>query len=289
MSADMKRVAIVTCVELPEPDPDQELLLAALERAGVQAELLPWDDPRADPAPFDLCVLRSCWNYHEDPQAFLDWIDAAAEVTRVANSADVAHWNIHKRYLRKLENAGVPIIPTVWFEQGGDVNLAETMTSHAWDDVVLKPAISAASFRTSRFQAADVDRGQAFLEGLVRDGDAMAQLYMPAFEHPGELALVWIDGQLTHAVVKQPRFADDDEQVSDAVPGSDEERAIADRALAVVDRDLMYARVDVVHHHDGHLVISELELLEPSLFLLQHPDALERLVTAIVRTCESVA
>jgi hypothetical protein len=70
---------------------------------------------------------------------------------------------------------------------------------------------------------------------------------------------------------------------------SDEERQIADQALAVVDDDLLYARIDVVNHPDGHFVVSELELLEPSLFLLQHPDALDRLVTGIVRTCETLA
>ena len=285
----MKRVAVVTCVELPEPDPDQELLLDALRSAGVEAELLPWDDPTADRGAFDLCVLRSCWNYHEAPQDFLDWIDAAEEVTPVVNSAKVARWNIHKRYLRELEDAGVPIIPTAWFERGETVDLATTMAAHGWNDVVLKPAISAGSFRTKRFRSDDIDAGQAFLEELVKDGDAMVQRYMPAFENPGERALVWIDGKLTHAVVKQPRFHDQDEQVSDAVAVSDEEQAIADRALAVVDDELLYARIDIVNHDDGHFVVSEFELLEPSLFLLQHPEALERFVAAIVRKRESVA
>ncbi len=32
---------------------------------------------------------------------------------------------------------------------------------------------------------------------------------------------------------------------------------------------------------NGELLVSELELIEPSLFLREHPPALERLITAI--------
>ena len=38
----MKAVALLTCRELPEPDPDEEPLLEALSAAGLRAELLPW-------------------------------------------------------------------------------------------------------------------------------------------------------------------------------------------------------------------------------------------------------
>ncbi len=65
-------------MELPEPDPDEELLLDAFRKAGMRAELLAWDDPHGNPGAFDLCVLRSCWNYYQDPKAFLTWIVAAA-------------------------------------------------------------------------------------------------------------------------------------------------------------------------------------------------------------------
>ena len=79
------RVALVTCAVLPEPDPDEDLLLEALRAAGVEARMLAWDDPRGDPAALDLCVLRSTWNYYRDATAFRAWIDRAAAATRVLN------------------------------------------------------------------------------------------------------------------------------------------------------------------------------------------------------------
>ena len=72
-----------------------------------------------------------------------------------------------------------------------------------WNDVVVKPAVSAGSFKTRRFRSADVAEiaeGRLFLRDLLTDRDAMVQKYMPSVEDEGEKALVWIDGEFTHAV-----------------------------------------------------------------------------------------
>jgi glutathione synthase/RimK-type ligase-like ATP-grasp enzyme len=281
----MVSVALVTCVELPEPDHDEELLLSSLRQAGMHSELLAWDDPQGNPGEFDLCVLRSCWNYYENPEAFLSWIVAAETSSRLANPPNIIRWNLHKRYLQKLQDAGVPIIPTEWFNHGETVDLFATMRARSWDDIVVKPAVSASSFRTKRFRIDQVREGQVFLEALLRERDAMVQRYVPTSESRGERALVWIDRELTHAVTKSPRFAGGVEQVSDALPVSDQDMAIANQALSCVDGELLYARVDVVNDNDGKLLVSELELMEPSLFLLQCPAALERFVNAIGRMC----
>lgn len=39
---------IATCRSLPEPDPDEELLLAALARHGMRARMAAWHDPAED-------------------------------------------------------------------------------------------------------------------------------------------------------------------------------------------------------------------------------------------------
>jgi hypothetical protein len=277
----MKSVALITCAVLPEPDPDQELLLAALRAAGMTAELLAWDAPQRDPAEFDLLVLRSCWNYYRDAAAFVRWIDAAAAATRLYNPASVVHWNLHKRYLVALQESGVPVVPTLWFARGDEAALAAPLGERGWDDIVIKPAISAASFRTRRFGAGQLREADAFLASLLTRGDAMVQPYLSSVEDPGERALIWIDGELTHAVTKHPRFAGGEERVSAAQPVSGEEQELARRALACVPHPLLYARIDVVRDSLGEICVAELELMEPSLFLLQHPPAVERFVAAI--------
>jgi len=273
----MKRVGLVTCRKLPEPDPDETPLLAALRDAGVEARLLPWDDPWANPGAFDLCVLRSCWNYPEAPDAFLDWIDRAAQATKLRNPAPVVRWNLHKRYLAALEAKEIPVVPTEWIERGREASLETILRERGWDDVVVKPAVSAASYRTRRFRRGA--EGEAFLRSLVAERDAMVQPYLPGFEE--ERAVVWIDGAITHAVRKRPRFTGDDEGVSEALPVSAEEADLALRTLASLE-GILYARADLVGHA-GALLVSELELIEPSLFLAQNPAALERLVAGILK------
>ena len=71
------RIGVVTCRVLPEPDLDQELLLDALAAAGAEPVLLPWDEPGHDLTRFDLCILRSCWNYMDDVEGFRAWLERA--------------------------------------------------------------------------------------------------------------------------------------------------------------------------------------------------------------------
>lgn len=273
---------------LPEPDPDQEPLLAALRATGLVAEMLAWDDPAARrPGAFDLCVLRSSWNYFRAPEAFLAWCAEADRASRLLNPLPVVRWNLHKRYLLELEAAGVPVVPTVLLERGAAADLPGLIAERGWPDVVVKPAVSAASFLTRRFRPGEAPAGRAFLAALLAERDALVQPYLSSAEGSGERALVFIDGALSHAVRKSPRLAGEDERVSEAVPIAPAEREVAERAMAVgrarVGLPLLYGRVDLLADEAGALRVSELELIEPSLFLVQSPPALERLVRAIVR------
>jgi hypothetical protein len=164
-------VGLVTCLSLPEPDLDDRPLREALRAAGLQPELLAWDDAGADPGRLDLCVLRSCWNYYRDPGAFLGWVERAAARTRLWNPVEVVRWNLHKGYLRELEAEGVPIVPTEWVERGASCSLAELRERRRWDELVIKPAISAASFGTRRFGAQELLAAQAYLDSELEQRD----------------------------------------------------------------------------------------------------------------------
>jgi hypothetical protein len=49
---------------------------------------------------------------------------------------------------------------------------------------------------------------------------------------------------------------------------------------------LLYARVDLLRGLDGELVLNELELVEPSLFLRHGRQAAGKLVTALINRVE---
>ena len=277
------RIALATCLQLPEPDPDQELLVEALAAAGIRAELVPWDGPARDWTAFDLCLLRSTWNYPQQPDDFLAWLATVEAATRVLNPAPRVRWNLHKGYLLELEAAGAPIVPTVLVERAPAVELAPLLARTGWERVVIKPAVSAASFRTRRFAGPELDAAARFLAESARERDTLVQPYLDAFVETGERALVWIDGEFTHTIEKRPRFAGEEEHVSGALPLEPAERAFGERLLAPLAKELLYARVDLVRDAHGELLLSELELVEPSLFLLQEPAALRRLVSGVRR------
>ncbi|MPZ28436.1 MAG: hypothetical protein GEV12_19010 [Micromonosporaceae bacterium] len=290
---DTSRVALVTCADLPELDPDDRLLAAALRGLGVEPVAAVWDDPAVDWSGFDLAVLRSPWDYPARRAEFLGW---AATVPALANPVDVVTWNTDKRYLVELDLAGLPVVPTSWL--AADDRWQPPQTGE-W---VVKPAVGVGSKSCGRYRLADpVHRRLAgsHVARLQHAGQlVMVQPYQPAVDRYGETAVLFLagpgrDGLLySHAVRKGPMLAGPDrpspelfrpEQITDRVPSA-AELALARRVLAEVpggpDR-LLYARVDLIPGVDGRPQLVEVELTEPSLFLGYEPGAAARLAAAI--------
>lgn len=278
----MSPVAIVTCQTMPEPDPDQDVLLAALLGAGVDAHLVAWDDDAdRDWSQFGLSVIRSTWNYIDDLAGFNDWAQRAGTVTELLNPAAVLTWNTHKGYLRDLADRGVPIVPTAWVAAGARTTLTQVMDDNLWSDVVAKPVVGAGSYLTQRVRDPEAPESIAFWDRLVGEREAMVQPYLQSVEEYGERSVIWIDGEFTHAIRKSPRLGDDPESVSEALPIAADEREIAEAVIADIPHDLLYARIDVIRDSHDQPLLAELELVEPSLFLRQSPAALDRLVRGI--------
>lgn len=274
-------VIIATERVLPEADPDEDLLLEALLAAGLEPRLAAWDDPGVDWSAGALTVIRSTWDYFHQREAFVAWAGRVAEQTQLWNPASILRWNAHKGYLLELARARVPVAPTVLLPQGQPAHLADVMSRRGWPRVVVKPAVSASSYRTLPVEGGNLDEGEAHLAELLADGDVLVQPYVPSVEDYGERAVIWIEGEFTHAVRKSPRFARDEESVSEALRIVGDELEVARAALSQVKEPLLYARVDVARDPAGHPMVMELELIEPSLYLLQSPAALERLVNGI--------
>jgi hypothetical protein len=271
---------LATCRRLPEPDPDELPLLGALAARGVVARMAAWDDPDEDwdaPAP---TIIRSTWNYIHALPAFLAWSERARPLW---NPPAVVRWNAHKSYLADLAAAGHPVVPTSFHARGETVDLGAVVAERGFGAIVVKPTVSAGSFGTRRFAAGELAQAQAHLDRLLEQRDAMVQAYVSSVEGYGERAVVWIDGETTHAVRKSPRFDGDDEATSGPLAVAPDERALAEAVLARRAGELLYGRVDLARDGDGRPLIMELELIEPSLFLAAHPPALARFSDALAR------
>ncbi len=271
----MIRLALATCRRLPEPDPDEKPLLAALRRLGVEAEMVAWEDRSVDYARFDACVIRSTWNYIHRLEEYLDWARRVSRRTKLLNPFKAVQWNTDKSYLHALELTGVSAVPTALVRRGEERSLRSLAARRGWGEVVVKPRIGAGSYATRRFAPKNFAAGDRFLKRLLRDRDALVQPYLSSVEGHGERSLIWIAGELTHAIRKNPRFSRDEEKVSRAMPIEADERALAVKALKPYAKDLLYARVDLARDERGRPMVMELELVEPSLFLIQSPPALK--------------
>ncbi len=300
----MPDVRLVTCLDLPEPDHDEAPLVEALTAAGLNVDVAAWDDPTVAWGDTRLTVIRSTWNYHHKRREFHEWATRVAAQTALRNPVSLLVATSHKSYLAKLERAGIDVVPTRWLTRTAAPLAGKDLAAMLpWDDVVIKPAVSAGSWGTRRFRlrgdAADAADGDALtiwesaaahINDVRATRDVMVQPTLASIlsndPDQGERNLVWIAGEFTHTIRKQARFSADDESVSQALTPATDELQLAQRALTALLppeewQRLLYARVDMARDELGTLRVVEVELIEPSLFLVQHPPALQRMVSAL--------
>lgn len=272
----VKDLVLVTDARPFADDVKHELaqVMPALERRGLRVRTGGWDDPKFDWSSVELAVLRTPWNYHRHLSDFLAW---TKRVPRLLNPPDVVAWNAVKTYLRDLSARGIPMVPTEWLER--EVPLDEVLARRGWSEAVLKPAVSAGSFRTRRFARGDAP--QALLREILSEGTAMLQPYLPSVESSGERSLVFFASELSHVVKRHPPLITG-LHGGISVPVEPDELELAQRILATQPA-LLYARVDLARDGSGAPVLMELELIEPSLFLETSPGASDRYADAVLR------
>lgn len=130
----------------------------------------------------------------EHPADFETWFTEAAQVRSLWNPLRVARWNLRKTYLRQLESQGIPIVPTEWIGESTD-DLTRILDRTVWRDFVVKPTLSAGSFRTLRFTAGERTEANEFISRTGEVAHWMVQPYLPAVEDHGERAIVVIEGR----------------------------------------------------------------------------------------------
>jgi glutathione synthase/RimK-type ligase-like ATP-grasp enzyme len=260
---------------MPDGEPGGDLLVTALADRGIDAAWARWDDPEVDWAAADLVAVRSVWDYHRRCPEFLAWARSAAARTRLLNGADVFAWNADKSYLTDLGD--LPVVPTIVLD---DASLVAGLTeaTQRWGAVVIKPATGASGVGLVVAEGIEDPR----LEGLT-ESPWVVQPLVESVRTTGELSVFVFGDRVVSQVDKLP--AGGEIRVHELYGGvtrpgrlDDEVSRLALRAVAQTaarfESDLDYARVDLVSY-DGRLVISELELIEPGLYLDVLPDNAE--------------
>ncbi|HEX7739288.1 MAG TPA: hypothetical protein VF426_06545 [Marmoricola sp.] len=271
-------VLLATCGRLPEGEPGGALLSAALQARGIASRWARWDDPGVDWSS-GLVSLRATWDYDQRVAEFLEW---TRELPWVLNGADVFAWNTDKAYLVEFAELGVPVVPTISVDDRAHLDAARAQFAAP----LVKPRVGAGG------------------RGVVVGGDDaygagpwVVQPLVESIHDFGELSVYVLDGEPVSQARKLP--APGEVRVHETYGGStvadeltEESRALAVEACRaaeqILGQPLDYARVDAMSL-DGRLVVSELEVTEPGLYLDVLPGNADLFADLLARKVEEKA
>lgn len=285
-------------VDLAHPDwyarqilDDDALLTSALQAKGLRVLRVDWADTTVDWSNVKAAVFRTTWDYFHRFSSFSAWLDVVEQQTLLINPPELIRWNWDKHYLRDLEQKGIRIPETIFIEPGDRVTLAELHLATGWNHTVLKPAISGGGRHTYRLDSDNMAVHEEVFGKLVAQEAMLLQPFQDNVLSSGEVSMIVIDGIVSHAVLKKAK--EGDYRVQDDFGGkahpyeaSEAEKVFAMEVVAACQITPAYARVDMIWDNDGQMALSELELIEPELWLRHNPPAAELFANAILKQME---
>lgn len=261
---------------------DDELAIAPLAELGWDVATISWRDNTVDWNDFEIVVVRTPWDYQNDPYAFLEVLRRIdASTARLENPLSIIEWNLDKRYLRDLESKGVKIVPTVWPEDEVNENaFSEWQSFFDSGELIIKPTVSATAHDTFRLRNFDPNLVKVFA-----DRSFMVQPFINAIVDEGEFSLFYFSGEYSHTILKSPKHGDFRVQeehggLISAVVAETELRETAESILTPLS-PMLYARVDLVLNDSGEVMLMELELIEPALYFRMDDESPQRFAAAL--------
>ncbi|WP_246010526.1 ATP-grasp domain-containing protein [Hymenobacter perfusus] len=284
-------IALVTCESLaqyaaPNVDDEDSLLTRYLRAQGHTVEPRIWSNPAVDWLRYDVVLVKSPWDYFDRVTEFYEWLDRMQQLgVRMLNPATTIRWNADKKYLLEMEQAGVRIVPTRLLPRGQAVEAAALLAEMGQEQLVIKPAVSGGAKNTFVLTRQDTAVRQPLLTELLQHEDFLAQPFQARIQEEGEWSLLYYGGEYSHCVLKTPKSGDF--RVQHYLGGGIEPRQApahlrraADDIVRRFAAGCLYARVDGLNQ-DGELLLMELELIEPFLYLASDDQALSRYETAL--------
>ena len=292
----MTDITLLTCRAYYKPDNvtpyiqnillEQELLKSAFEAQGLKVDITYWDNPTYEWQETKSVLFRTIWDYFERFDEFWEWLEQVKTKTRLINSYELIIWNIDKHYLKDLSSWGIETVPTYFADKGCNMKLHEIAKRNQWKDLVIKPAISASAFKTYKILANEIQANEKLFNSLVQERNMLVQPYFETITQLGEASLMVFDGKFTHAILKKAQPGDFRVQddfggtVHNYIP-TKAEINFAEKVFETCKTKPVYGRVDIVWDNDKNFYLSELEIIEPELWIRNYPKCAERIAEAV--------
>ncbi|SET12836.1 ATP-grasp domain-containing protein [Thalassotalea agarivorans] len=289
----MKRCAILTMENLDEFEVYDELFYPHLTALGWQVSEVPWRDQSVNWNDFDVVLIRSPWDYQDDADAFMDTLQRIEESNaKLENSLNIVTWNINKKYLKDLQQKGVNIVPTLWFDEYNKDAIAQAFTHFNVDEIVVKPCVSANADNTFRLTKGLFEQSSTALSETFAARDFMVQPFVKNVVEEGEYSCFYFNGEYSHTILKTPKkndFRVQEEHGGSLASVSPEAKLKqqASHALAQISESLAYARLDFVRMGDCFAMM-EAELIEPSLYFNMDEQSAKRFAQAFDKRMQTM-
>ncbi len=293
----MTDITILTCKAYFQPKEmtpyisnillERKLLQEALEKKKLKVDCTYWDDPEYDWSQTKTIVFRTIWDYFERYDEFSLWLDMIKNKTKFINPKSLIDWNIDKHYLADLENRGIAIVPTTYVDRGSYRTIESVCDEKKWTDVVIKPAIAGGAFHTHKVQKEERTSFEDLFKKLVSERDMLIQPFQKTITTLGEASLMVFNGKYTHAILKKAKTGDYRVQddfggtVYDYTP-TPEEISFAEKVFEACDPMPAYGRADIIWDTNGKILLGELEIIEPELWVRNHPKSAKDFADGIV-------
>lgn len=276
----MKKIGIVSCDNWIGKIKEDINLCNMLKLMGVDAKIISWQQPLTED--FDSLILRSVWGYQDDYLNFKKWLlNIKKRGINLFNNPDIILANILKdKQFEILQKNNIPCIKTQYLDSFSFCydNLRQIVkTSFNSCITVIKPTISGSGNNTFVINPTEehidltniitVSEAIEIFGNLLNENPkckVMLQPYMPEI-NLGEYSCVFIDGILTHTMMRFPNV----------FHGKKRTCLVSDVPLEILNlaqtiekitsfQGYLYMRVDMILSN-GNAKIMEVELAEPDL------------------------
>ena len=286
----MKHCAFLSMDSLEDFFYYDQMLFEPLKAAGWLVEEVSWRKTDVDWNVYDVVVIRTAWDYQDDVEDFMACLQRIeASSAKLQNSLKIVEWNISKSYLKDLQNQGINIVPTLWFDYFSLAELQLGFIHFNTSEIVLKPLVSANADHTYRLTSENLKEQADQLKDVFGHREFMLQPFLTSIVDEGEYSLFYFAGHYSHSILKQPGAGDFRVQEEHggqlkSIQPCEEMLTTARHCLAALPADVLYARVDLVRYEDEFAVI-EIELIEPSLYFNMDAESPQRFVDAFIEMC----
>ena len=265
---------------------EDSILLNEIANLGFSVKRISWSSKSFDWSNVKYVIFRTTWDYFEKLNDFRLWMKKTSKKTKFINPYSQILWNLDKVYLNDFKNQGINIVPSFFVNQ--KCSLSEIINYTKWENVVVKPTISAAAWNTHLVLKQDLSLFEPTFQDLQKNHNLLVQEFQKNILSRGEFSLIVIGGKYTHAVIK--RVKKGDYRVQDDYGGSverynapNEMVGFAESIISKCDPIPFYARVDIIIDNNNELALSELELIEPELWFRFCPESAHLLAKEVTK------